>query len=358
MITQVTGTPGAGKSIYALIKYILPELERKASRKIITNIPLNIDALVVVYGDIVRDSIEIFDGSYSEIDVYEDSNKQFLQGVLFIVDECQEHYDKDKIDGTEVMAYFSRHRKYACDFVIITQNPALISRKLRALVEYCHYLSKTRSIGGNGYIVKTYAGQSSRSKPIMQSEGEYKPEYYGFYRSYSQEGLKEISTIKAKFFTKIIVFIYKNLLYLVISIVLFVFVVFYQHMTRSKSKAPVSNDLSQKSTLESDRKRATLEHLPSDIKGNYPGISGYEFQPLSISIVGSSVISCRMKRYSLLPKSSNFEVSRSDKSDDKEQPLYDYSYYKKVSCTYGGAKILFYDNHRYVVLLPDGRIVE
>lgn len=240
MITLITGVPGAGKTLFVLMKHILPELEKKTGRKIVTNIPLRLDALAEVYGPAVRDMIELDDGAYSQVAMYmEQDRKSFRQGVLFIVDECQEHYTKEQLEDSDTMLYFSRHRKYACDFVIITQNPSLIFRKLRALVEYCHYLSKTRALGGNGYLVKTYAGQSSRSKPITQAEGEYKPEYYGFYQSYSQDGLKEISTINASLFTKLIVWVYKNLLTLVIGILLFVAVMVYRNLVgHHKPAAP------------------------------------------------------------------------------------------------------------------------
>ncbi|KRS22353.1 hypothetical protein AAY72_03840, partial [Alishewanella sp. WH16-1] len=62
MINGLSGRPGAGKTYEAVVSHILPAL--KQGRKIITNIPLNVDWFVSVLGEPARDLIVLVDGAY------------------------------------------------------------------------------------------------------------------------------------------------------------------------------------------------------------------------------------------------------------------------------------------------------
>ncbi|MFL7017233.1 zonular occludens toxin domain-containing protein [Vibrio cyclitrophicus] len=53
-ITLIKGRPGAGKSYECVVHHILPSI--KDGRKVVTNIPLNIDYFALTYGEKVRDS--------------------------------------------------------------------------------------------------------------------------------------------------------------------------------------------------------------------------------------------------------------------------------------------------------------
>lgn len=239
MLTLVEGAAGAGKTIFVIERFIIPELKSMSGRKIITNIPLDIDMLSNVFGDIVTNTIYVIDEAYDVVSAYQNSKGEFLVGYHFIIDECQEHFTSDQFDDTDVSKYFSRHRKYFCDITMLTQNPALISRKLRGTIEVCHYLAKRRVIGGSGYTLKSYAGRSNRGTPTNKLDGQYDPSLYQFYRSYSAEGFKEISQVKPSLATKLFVLIYKNLVPVFIFLLTMSLVFIYRSFTHKPEKVSV-----------------------------------------------------------------------------------------------------------------------
>jgi len=259
MLTLVEGTAGAGKTIFCVERYIVPELSKKSGRKIITNIPLDLELLREVYGDVVDQTLFFADLSFDDVASYQNNSGEFLVGYHYIIDECQEHFTADQFDDTEVSKYFSRHRKYYCDITLVTQNPLLISKKLRSTVEICHYLVKRRVIGGTGYTLKTYAGKSSRGRPTNTVDGEYDPVLFKFYRSYTAEGLglQEMAKVEVSFFTRFLVFSGKYLAPLFILIVTLSFVHIYRAFTRKPDVQPVVSQVKASPVPE--------KALPSDL---------------------------------------------------------------------------------------------
>ncbi|HHX8453039.1 TPA: zonular occludens toxin domain-containing protein [Vibrio diabolicus] len=97
MIYAIVGRPGGGKTYEAVAYHIIPAI--KDGRKVITNITLNIDWFVKVFGEDVRELIKIVDGRltdfgstsrpFSQIEDYSDEwRNEKGQGPLYVVDEA------------------------------------------------------------------------------------------------------------------------------------------------------------------------------------------------------------------------------------------------------------------------------
>lgn len=119
MITLVTGTPGAGKTLWTvkeLISRLIP-----LGRDIYTNIDgLNVDA----------------DHVYS-IQAHEMHHWQsYPDGSIFIYDECQEQFPPRHATAKvpDYIGGFQTHRHRGMDFYLVTQEPTLIDKAIRVLV--------------------------------------------------------------------------------------------------------------------------------------------------------------------------------------------------------------------------------
>ncbi|MBV1843592.1 zonular occludens toxin domain-containing protein, partial [Photobacterium ganghwense] len=55
MINLIVGRPGGGKSYEAVVFHIIPAIQN--GRKVVTNLPLNIDHFVKVFGEDARSLI-------------------------------------------------------------------------------------------------------------------------------------------------------------------------------------------------------------------------------------------------------------------------------------------------------------
>jgi len=364
MLTLITGVPGAGKSYYAFVTFILPELLRKSGRRIITNIPVNVSAITHAFGYESAQTVEVIEEGYFSMDLFTDDNEVPIEGALYLFDECQEMLTKEKVEeNPEEFKYLTRHRKYVNDIVLLTQNPGLISRKVRALVEMAHYLSKTRIIGGKagGYIVKTYAGQSSRSKPINQAEYEYKSEYFQFYQSYSKDGLKEIDNVQAKFLTRFVVFVYKNRINLIIFLVIFAGLSFYRAASsHGKPRSGPSVEDKRDSFPAPEAPAKTPSDSPNHRKNEKPasieGVTGFEFEKSSAIFEDGKLLSCYMRRYPSSAKDGVDSVVDQLRNASVVSSSSPSVAYRRLPCDYMGSKVVRRE-YGYTIKLPDGREV-
>jgi len=142
MITLITGQPGAGKSMYA-VKLVVDEL-LSSDRDIITNL--------AIYK--LRIYKYVFDKFGKEIDINRliqiENPGEFLKyrkkESLIILDECQTAFNARawKETSKEVIDYLSQHRKLGDDVVLITQDPGLMDKQFRLLVQNSFYLKNLK----------------------------------------------------------------------------------------------------------------------------------------------------------------------------------------------------------------------
>lgn len=138
MISLYSGTPGSGKSYHAVYD-ILRRVKRKKKNTVIANFPLNLD---VKY----KDNFIYVDNSDLTIDFLVNyAKKNNIPGVegqtLVVIDEAQIIFNsrewgtnsKKRLDWIK---FFSQHRKYGYNFILIAQFDRMIDRQIRCLIEY------------------------------------------------------------------------------------------------------------------------------------------------------------------------------------------------------------------------------
>lgn len=178
-IVLVTGTPGAGKTLYTvkmLIEDLLP-----TGRQIFCNIAgLNIDA----------ENLHICDDT-TPLDWMD-----FPNGSIFIFDEVQRQYPPRNTMAKvppHIQA-FETHRHHGFDFYLITQGPRLIDRHLHDLVErHVHLyrafgLSRSSIFEWNGINLQPNPAQTrltAQRKNFM-----FPKKYFKSYKSSSDHTIK------------------------------------------------------------------------------------------------------------------------------------------------------------------------
>lgn len=131
MITLITGTPGAGKTAYA-VAMLEAELRRAWRPVYVMGIPdLKLDHLVAP--PVEQWTVE---EPAPEDETLLESVFTFPEGSLIIIDEAQKVYRPrpmgQKVPG--IVAAFEKHRHRGLDFWLITQNPTRIDSSVRGLI--------------------------------------------------------------------------------------------------------------------------------------------------------------------------------------------------------------------------------
>lgn len=196
MINLLLGAPGGGKSYEATVFHILPALQ--LGRKVVTNLPLDVEAFCNIDASF-RPLIELRTGTsrgcredgkparvFAHVDDYADDwrhpEKHF--GPLFVIDEC--HFAlPDKSTSREVEEWFSMHRHFNVDVLLITQSYGKISMSIRDLVQTVYRVRKNVALGSpKSYTRKVQDG--IRGEVLNTSIRSYQKKYFGLYRSHTQ----------------------------------------------------------------------------------------------------------------------------------------------------------------------------
>jgi zona occludens toxin len=217
MILGIEGIPGSGKSYEAVAFHVLAAL--KAGRKVITNLPLNLEALSAIdpaYPDLVdlkaspspvlgkwdasdiahHPAFQPFEDGHVDKqpesvftfgtvwDYYDDWRAEDGRGPLYVIDEC--HVSLPKFGcSSEVVEWFKLHRHYNVDVVLLTQNFRDINQPIAQLLATLIKCRKADILGqANYYIRKVHAGY--RGAVIQTDKRKYKAQYFGLYKSHTQ----------------------------------------------------------------------------------------------------------------------------------------------------------------------------
>ncbi|EGQ8735164.1 TPA: zonular occludens toxin domain-containing protein [Vibrio diabolicus] len=204
MIYAIAGRPGGGKTYEAVAYHIIPAI--KEGRKVITNITLNVDWFVKIFGDDVRDLIKIVDGRltdfgstsrpFSQIEDYSDEwRNEKGQGPLYIVDEAHMSLPSRGLPAA-ILEWFSIHRHYGVDIILLTQNIRKVHRDIKDMIEVTYRCTKNTAMGSsNSYTKKVQDG--CNGEVVNTSIRSYKSEYFPFYKSHSQSN-KHVQEAQAK----------------------------------------------------------------------------------------------------------------------------------------------------------------
>ncbi len=200
--TVVEGPPGGGKSLHAVGEFILPAV--KSRRMVVTNIPLNQQALDNACGFDTRPFVTILEEGwddenaqpikpFSKVEHWEQhkdwrdkSSEGAGRGPMYVVDECHEVLQVpgyvNKADHA-VANFVARHRHHGVELVLVTQKFDQIPASIRARVDVRFRYTKASALGLQRSTLKTtYVGQSTKPSGAP-SIRRYNKEWYALYNS-------------------------------------------------------------------------------------------------------------------------------------------------------------------------------
>lgn len=217
----VLGTPGSGKSYWCVKHWILDQGVR-SGRKVITNIPLNIEHLTdeeldlfeyrspalyprsIKYKKMVGGVEKTFtviskkpfdcEGEFL-CDEWRDENGQ---APLYVIDECQELLAREVKPSIELLEFVAKHRHFGeMDIILISQGVGYIAQRIRINLETTTVLTKRAFLGHkNSFNLKIYGGQRERGKPPVTNRNlKYDKDIFKIYKSHT-ESKKEVQRSK------------------------------------------------------------------------------------------------------------------------------------------------------------------
>lgn len=185
----ISGKPGGGKSYYAVI-LIIDEL-RSGDRPIVTNLPLNLQALQDYFSETLEIDVDVFsrvtllawedfkdfwryrgngfiapDVTPAEFSagIRPDWAKFPKNGVFYVLDEVHEHLNSRQwaTTGPLLLFYIMKHRHLGDDVLWITQSVMNVDRQWRSSTQdytYCRNWRKEKFRGfvkGSGFTATLY----------------------------------------------------------------------------------------------------------------------------------------------------------------------------------------------------------
>lgn len=161
MIYLYSGTPGSGKSLN-MARHIYWWV--KSGQLAITNFPINKDCIpskkyplqYYVPNDNLNPDLLI---QVSKI--YFRDHKFKEGGIRLYIDECQLLFNAREWNTKgrkEWLSFFTQHRKYGYDVILIAQFDRMVDRQIRSLIEYEVIHRKVKNFGKWGSIFNLLAG--------------------------------------------------------------------------------------------------------------------------------------------------------------------------------------------------------
>lgn len=198
MINSLIGLPGGGKSYEAVAYHVLPALEK--GRKVITNLPLNLDA----FGAVNSEWLDLIDirtvskctcqdpkhsrHAFGCLEDYGDPwrHPENGSGPLYVIDEC--HMALPKL-GTPlaIEEWFALHRHETADVLLMTQRPTKVNQEIIQLSQMVYRVKKATALGSqDSYIRKVQDG--FRGEVVNTSIRKYQAKFFPFYKSHTKGG--------------------------------------------------------------------------------------------------------------------------------------------------------------------------
>ena len=158
MISLYSGTPGSGKSLHTA-----KEMRDRAilGKPTICNFEVNVSkykraAFEYVPNDALTPEYLI---SYSQNWF---QNHRFKEGtILLVIDECQLLFNArewQQSGRAQWLSFFTQHRKYGYNVILIAQFDRMIDRQIRSLIEYEFIHRKASNFGIGGMIFSLVSG--------------------------------------------------------------------------------------------------------------------------------------------------------------------------------------------------------
>ena len=234
-VVILTGVAGTGKTLYAIQKYIIPEL--KSGGVVYTNIdgliPSRISAIF---------NIDIFDveKNLRKLNNTDRFFDEIENNSMVIIDEAQYYYsnrDWQKESNTDCVKYLCEHRHYGHKVVFITPHVDTLDAGIRRATQIT-YKHKSFSIVGNAKTVRcaVYDQTNINDTALQYFTWRHDVRIYDCYKSYIN---KEITEKKIR----VNPFMDPKLIFILIMVIISIFTAITNLSSMSKrvrSKAEVS----------------------------------------------------------------------------------------------------------------------
>jgi len=187
-INGYVGLPGSGKSYGVVEHVIIPSL--KQNRLVVTNIPLDVDALLMDFG-----------GRINQLDddwhLLEDLHTIAPNGCVLVLDEVWSRFPaglkQNQLKSTD-SELLMKHRHLvdeqgrAMRIVLVTQDLQQIASGVRALIDTTYRMTK---LNKQRFRVDIYKGAVTGNRPpknliLRQTFGKYQKQVYQYYKSATQ----------------------------------------------------------------------------------------------------------------------------------------------------------------------------
>ena len=160
MIYLYSGTPGSGKSLHTA-KVVYYTLKRGCP--VIANFPINVNRIRGSKAEFVeKDNSSLTPSFLIEYARHFFNGKPIKEGkLLLIIDECQLMFNAREwnIKGrSDWLSFFTQHRKYGYDIILVAQFDRMIDRQIRSLIEYEQIHRKVSNFGIKGKILSLCSG--------------------------------------------------------------------------------------------------------------------------------------------------------------------------------------------------------
>lgn len=158
MIYLYSGTPGSGKSLHTsrVIYWTL-----KRGFPVLANFPVNTGKIKKAKGAFREVANDILTPGYLT-----DYATEYFHGgrvkegkILLVIDECQLMFNAREwnVRGrNEWLSFFTQHRKFGYDVILVAQFDRMIDRQIRALIEYEQIHRKVSNFGIKGKILSAF----------------------------------------------------------------------------------------------------------------------------------------------------------------------------------------------------------
>ena len=189
------GLPGSGKSFHVVKDTILKALHD--GRRVFHNLPLKYDVIEGVefhIGHLRRRLIAINSDFISQLAKHE----KVLTGSLLVIDEAQEAFwAGDKIKDAEARNFWTFHRHWKMDVVVLTQDADNLAKIIKGVVALRYEFRNMGFLGfRNSYEVRQYEGISGKVQ-VGIKRGRFEKKYFPYYESVTGGGSGSLFKIKA-----------------------------------------------------------------------------------------------------------------------------------------------------------------
>lgn len=195
MISLYSGTPGSGKSLHCARTI---KAWSRIGDPVIGNFEVNLPEKFKNANYIYVPNDELTPYYLVQFSRWWFENHKFSErGILLVIDECQLMFNAREwnIKGrAEWLSFFTQHRKYGYEIILIAQFDRMVDRQIRSLIEYEYIHRKMSNFGWQGKILSLFFGGNTficvkRWYPLGEKIGSEifhaRKNLYSIYNSYS-----------------------------------------------------------------------------------------------------------------------------------------------------------------------------